>query len=492
MKARVRIFLLLISAALLLLSFGGCNELDEDGTVHKAEEEIDDSFFPDVEKNDYGLDFNILASSIGGDNRAGVGIYYQIDEDENSGSPIDEAVYARQDKVERYLGIDILKVRVIDTNLWRDIGLYVERAVQSMDGTIDLAYVGSYSSSCVSNNAIRDFYELERIDLDADYWNKGVMESLEINGASYLGINDFTLIDAFCVSFNKEMLALYESSLDKSVYDTVRDNEWTFDKMIDIANLVYIDRTGNGKTDDDVYGIRGRCWHPFCGFMPAADIPTMVLDESGAYIVAINQPKYFEKSDDLIEKLRALRDSNASFFHYQPPNDTCEVVKDKCLMFLSETKDLETYLMYNAEFGVLPYPMYDTAQAKTVGYQTLNWGGFLTVPSYVKNQNMVEDALEMLAFYSANVTLTYYEKLLGKQVADMPDDAAMLDIIWDGATCDVGFAYIDALGLGTSGLSYMCSDLVLPDSTQNLSSYINSKAPVANAAFRKFLRSIRN
>ncbi len=492
MKPYFKLLMLILTLSFLLSAFAGCENAEEEIYEPRYEDDDTASFFPDVEKNDYGLDFSILASSIGSDNRAGVGIYYQIDEDENSGSPIDEAVYARQDKVERYLGIDILKIKIVDDNLWRDIGLYIQNAVQSMDGSIDLGYVGSYSSSCVSNNTIQDFGELDGLDLDAEYWNKGVMESLEINGGMYLGISDFTLIDAFCVSFNKEMLALYESSLDKSIYDTVRDYEWTFEKMIEIASLVYIDKTGNGKTEDDIYGIRGRCWHPFCGFMPAADIPTMVMDETGSYSVSVNQSRYFQKADDLVEMLRDLRDSNASWFHYQPPNDTGEVVKGKCLMFLSETKDLETYLMYDAEFGVLPYPMYDTAQAKTVGYQTLNWGGFLAVPSYLKNTQMVEDTLELLAFYSANVTLTYYEKLLGKQVADMPDDADMLDLIWDGATCDVGFAYIDALGLGTSGLSYMVAELVKPESTQNLSSYINSKAPTANASFRRFVNGARN
>ncbi len=483
MKFYFRLLLLLLAVALMLSVFVGCDvEIDDDPDDDIGGEDGGDSFFPDIEKNDYGLDFTIIRSA---------GTYIYIDEDDNSGSPIDEAVYNRQTKVEKYLGVDIMMSSIVDEYMWRDIGLHIQSAVQNMDGTIDMAYTGSYNGSCVSNGVIQDFGSVEWLDLDADYWNKGVMEDLEINGNWYLGFNDYCLLNTYCVSYNKQMLALYASSLDKSIYDIVKDYEWTFDKMIEIANLVYVDTTGNGKTEDDIYGLRGRCWHPFMGFMPSADIPTMIQDESGSYIVAINQAKYFEKADDLVEKLRALRDSNAAWFHYQQPNDSAEVVKGKSLMFLSATTSLESYLKYNAEFGVLPYPMYDTNQGKTVGYQSLNNAGSLAIPSYVKNLQMTAETMELLAFYSANVEITYYEKLLGKQVADMPDDAAMLTLIWDGVTNDIGFTYIDALGLDSSGLSYMLAQLVLPTSNQNLASYISAKAPTVNAAFRKFISGAR-
>ncbi len=400
MKHYWKILLYLLTLLLVLSAFAGCRRPDDEEKVPVDDDYYDDgeSFFPDVEKNDYGLDFTILAST---------GLYFWIDEDNNSGSPIDEAVYNRQDKVERYLGIDILKYQHSDDSMWNTYSTHIQTAVQNMDGTIDLGFVATYSASAISDNLIRDFNELNEIDLDADYWNREVMENLEINGGLYLGISDFVLLNTYCVSFNKDMLALYESSLDKPLYDTVKDREWTFDKMSDIANLVFIDQTGDGKTEDDVYGLRGRCWHPFRGFLTSANIPTMMQDESGSYIVAINQAKYFEKTDNLVEKLRELRDSNGAWFHYQPPNDTCEVVKGKCLLFLSSTPTLESYLDYNAEFGVLPYPMYDTDQA-SVGYRSYNAAGHLVVPTYLKNESMVAEAVELLSFYSANVSITYY------------------------------------------------------------------------------------
>ncbi len=77
----------------------------------------------------------------------------------------------------------------------------------------------------------------------------------------------------------------------------------------------------------------------------------------------------------------------------------------------------------------------------------------------------------------------------------MPDDVAMLDLIWDGVTADVGDEFIDAMGIGTAGLSYMLGELVdvtRGTSNQNLSSYISSKAPTINSSFRKFISGVRN
>ena len=482
MKFYLRLLLLLLSAVLMLSVFVGCDKVEQSDPEDTEDEDDVSSFFPDVEKNNYGLDFNILGLS---------GLYYYIDEDKNTGSPIDEAVLNRQTKVEKYLGVDILQVQTGgDPLLWRDYGNYIKTAVQNKDGTIDLAMVTTYNASCVSENLIRDFNEIESINLDADYWNKSFMETIEINGNLYIGYGDYSIAPTYVVTFNKEMMALYESTLDKSIYDTVKDMEWTFDKMYEISNLVYIDSTGDGKSEDDIFGLRGRCWQPFRGFLTSANIPTMMMDESGGYVVAINQAKYFEKTDNLVNLLREMRDSRGVYFHYQQPNDTHEVVKGKCLMFLSDTAYIETYLKYNAEFGVLPYPMYDTNQAD-VGYKSFAGGAYIAIPSYLKNEQMVGETLEMLSFYSTNVRITYYEKLLGKQIADMPDDVAMLDLVWNGFTSDVGDTFIDAMGGDSVGLSYMLAELVKPTCTQNLSSYISSKAPTINSSFRKFVNGAK-
>ncbi len=482
MKFYLRMLLLLMVAVLTLSVFVACDD-GEDVTLPPDDvDDVIEGFFPDVEKNDYGMDLNIWAAMWGDD-------LYTMDEDRNSGSPMDEAVFARQGRVEKYLGIDIVCVSYPDAK-WNNYNTYIQTAVQNMDGTLDIAlpHVHGCVSTLISDNLVQDLGELDGIDLSSDYWNMEFMNDLELNGNYFLGYGDFIISRTYCISFNKDILARYESALDKSIYDTVKDYEWTLDKLHDIANLVYIDATGDGKSSDDTVGIRGRTWYHASGFLHAANIPMFEQDASGMYKVALNQPQYFEKADNVITKLRELRDSKGAFFSFT--SDSAEpMTKGTSLLYISSTDELEGYLGYDLDFGVLPFPMYDKDQ-KDVGYRSLQWAGYITVPSYVKNPQMVGEALEMLSFYSEPVRITYYEKLLGKQVADMPDDVAMLDFVWDGLCCDVAQAYVDATATDTKGLIYTVGELIDPNATQNLASYVNGKEASMNSMFRKFLQSI--
>ena len=486
MKRFFRVLLLLLVMTLTLSVFVGCEREGEEEDYYEddyGDDEAED-FFPDVERQDYGMDFNLfLAPSTAVDQ-------YYMDDEENDGSPMDEAVYNRQEKVQRYLGIEILRVEIPDAT-WDSYNTYVQTAVQNMDGTMDvvMTHVHGAVGALISDNLLTDLSELDGIDLEAEYWNQKFMNTLELNGNYFLGLSDYNLMSTYVIAFNKDMLALYASSMDKSIYDIVRDREWTLDEMISLASLVSMDKTGDGKTTDDTYGITGTCWVSFCGFLTAADIPMMAQDQSGAYKVAINQSQYFERADNLINILDELGASNCAWFDYQYHVNSVPLTSGRTLLHVASTGSLTSYLDYNVEFGVLPYPMYDLDQAP-VGYKSLQWGGYIGVLSYLRNPVMVGEALELLAFYSENVKITFYEKLLGKQVADMPDDAAMLEIVWDSVTTDVGQTFLTAGSMGSTGVCYTVPELLWPSSTHNLASFIKSKENAINTGFKKFLEEI--
>ena len=485
MKRFIRILLLLLVAILSLSVFIACDEKEGD------EDDWDDSqfgagedFFPDVERTDYDMDFNIFFAP-----STTVDLYY-MDDEKNDGSPMDESVFNRQERVQRYLGIDIISVEFPDAK-FDSYNTYVQTAVNNMDGTMDMVmtHVHGAVGALISDNLLTDLSDFDGIDLEAEYWNMEFMDTLELNGNYFLGLSDYNLMSTYVVAFNKDMLALYASSMEKSIYDLVKDYEWTLDEMISLANLVSMDKTGDGKTTDDTYGITGTCWVSFCGFLTSSDIPMMEQDTSGAYTVAINKPQYFEKADNLITTLKELGASNCAWFDYQYHVNSVPITSGRALMHISSTGSLTSYLDYNIEFGVAPFPMYDLDQA-SVGYKSLQWGGYIGVLSYLRKPIMVGEALELLAFYSENVKITFYEKLLGKQVADMPDDAAMLEIVWDSVTTDVGQTFITAGTTTNTGVCYTVPELMWPSATQNLASFIKSKETQINTGFKKFLNDI--
>ncbi len=492
MKRYLRILTLLMALFLLLTVFVGCDQEEEETDDGQIEEDTGDGadFFPDIEKNDYDEDLNMYI-----DGSSNTAKYILLkDEDENTGSPMDESVYARQQRIKKYLGVELVRVQPTDSSIaWNTYIKVVESAIKNMDGTVEvvITHVNGCVASLISENYLLDLGEFEGLDLEAEYWNQSFMDSLELNGNYFLGRSDLNLLYTHVIAFNKDMLALYESHLDKSVYDLVRDREWTLDEMMSLSKLVYIDVTGNGKSSDDTFGITGTCWVPFCGFLTSSNIPMLEQDESGAYVVAINNELNANKADNLVNKLKDLGYSNNAWFDYNYSKNSVPFTSGRTLMHTASTNNLSGFLSYNVEFGVLPYPMYDLDQA-SVGYKSLEWGGNIGVLSFQKNPVKVAETLELLAFYSENVKITFYEKLLGKQVADMPDDAAMLEIIWDSVTTDVGQTFVGAGTNSDRGVCYTVPELMWPSATQNLASYVKSKEATINNGFKNFLRGIKN
>ena len=99
---------------------------------------------------------------------------------------------------------------------------------------------------------------------------------------------------------------------------------------------------------------------------------------------------------------------------------------------------------------------------------------------------MVGETLEMLSFFSENVNITFYEKLLGKQVANAPLDRQMLELVWDTICPEFGQTYTDCTG----NWLYMLPELTWVNATQNLASYVKSKESSSNKKITKFLHSI--
>ena len=107
----------------------------------------------------------------------------------------------------------------------------------------------------------------------------------------------------------------------------------------------------------------------------------------------------------------------------------------------------------------------------------------------MRNENMSVETIEMLSFFSAPVQSAYYEKQLGKQAADTPDDREMLQIVWDGICTDFGLAYH---AISTSNLDenlYMLPNLTNPNTTYNIASYIKRYEANGNKAIDKWMKT---
>jgi hypothetical protein len=107
------------------------------------------------------------------------------------------------------------------------------------------------------------------------------------------------------------------------------------------------------------------------------------------------------------------------------------------------------------------------------------------VPSSIQNPDMVGEVIELLAYYTAPVKTAYFEDLLSSKLAEAPDDARMLDIIWGSIVSDAGVVLSN---LGNNAIDYylyMVPNLCR-DGVSTYGSYMKGKEKAAVKALNKF------
>ena len=487
MKKQYRILSFFLMLVMLLSTLVACDGGDteddttgntvsaDSGTVETADTEEETEYKPQVAENNYDTEFFLSIMPT-----ASFMEYHWVEESSNDA--MSQAIYDRQHKVHEYLGVDLIATATIASLEYAEP---FKNAIKNKDGSVDALMTHQYHGidGFITGNYLADYKDYEQINTSADYWYTQIMEDVAINDHYYLGMSDFNILRAFVVAFNKDILDKYDDALDESVYDMVDNYHWTLDKMISLANLVYIDATGDGKTLDDTFGISAEHNAPFSSFPLAFDIQMITPNEEGKYELALYNDVNRAKTTDIVEKLQNLAKSDCAWFWKYQSSDVLNLDSNRVLMTLCSSYQLPHYATKDISFGVLPYPMYDESQ-KDVGYRTLQWGGYLCIPSYVEQPEMVGDTIEVMSFYSKEVNTTFYEKILGKQASDTPDDTRMLEIVWDGIGTDFTQTFY-SIYMDTQ-VFHIIPYTTFPDATENIASFVARIEKSVNKQIDKF------
>lgn len=494
MNKTIRLLSLLLSTCLTLSAtaiLAGCEipeekESSNSTSVSSGSEETTvaqtEEVLPEVEKKNYNDEFYLHILPDVNPTK-----YYWVEESEND--ILSDAIYSRQEKVRQHIGVDVVGFATGNYSQYLEP---FKTAVKNKDGSVDtlISHVCNDIDGLIGENYVVELSTVPGIDLEADYWNYEFMESISIADRIYLGFSDFNILYTHVVAFNKTLLEKYDDGFDESIYSMVDNYRWTLDKMLSLSKMAYIDKTNDGKTHDDQFGITGYQHISFVGFLHASNINLVEQNEKGDYVVTVYNDANREKTAALVDKLRDLVLSDYGWFwddYNKSTKPGVGLVTNRTLFNLSTTYALPGYTEHDVKFGVLPYPLWDENQ-KDAGYRSLQWGGYITVPSYVRNIELVGDTLELLSFYSDEVTDAFYQKLLGKQVADSPDDKRMLDIVWDSVCSDFGQTYYSVVK--STRLLYIVPELTYESSNQNIASFMAKVDKMANKSFRQFYNKV--
>ncbi|MBQ9780873.1 MAG: hypothetical protein IJW00_08005 [Clostridia bacterium] len=491
MKSAITKVLCLLLTLCMLIPLAACGENNEtpggdetvagtQGDAGNNEEEVTERK-PYVESAKYDEEFVALYCS----DIFRKGYYFVDPENREEGNDLDDKIYEREIMVEEYLGVDI---EAIDGGDYQNYTTQFKSTVGANDDSYQMLMTHVYMgiSGLITSNYLLDMNELdESLNLDADYWNRQLMDDLSINDKMFLAYNDFCLSQVYLVVFNKEMYEPYAPT-EGNLYDVVRNKEWTLDKMVSVASLV----TDSSDNPERNYGFSCFAWVPLSSFVSASNLKIADKDPDTGELYVCAAKESTEKLTNLHEKVYAL--CNAEYtYAWGPagmtkPAEPLQLTSNRVLMSLEGTFGLVAYKGEDIKTGILPYPKYDAAQES---YQHMNWNGMLAVSNVVKNKKMVGDVMEMLAYHTNDVKTSFYETLLGSKVANAPEDAEMLELIWSTTVSDLGLVFSDLSG-NMDAMVYFIPRLVTNLDQAETASFIRQNAKSANRALENFYKKV--
>ncbi len=341
--------------------------------------------------------------------------------EEETGDAIDDAMYQRNLKVEERYNIKLAEV--ITTAPQNDYTKFVSAG----DDAYDLALLRmEWAMPAVLANQTLPWSEVPHLNLDADYWVQGSIDSMSLANNVYFAVSAFDIthfdsVRAFC--FNKQLTEALELT---SPYQLVKEGKWTLDAYREMSLAAAEDINGNGKWDtDDRYGTVGYS-NVYCNTLMTGigsilsigkdenDMPFFDLD-SDAHIT-----KLLAASELLGEKKNGL---------IATANDVNIFRAGRALFFVELICSMAPLRDMENDFGIIPAPKYDEAQ---VDY--INLGGspfFMVVPTTASDLDRTGAVMEALAYDSLGVIDTaYYDVVLKGKTSRDNESEEMLDLIF--------------------------------------------------------------
>ena len=362
--------------------------------------------------------------------------HYRVRADEMTGIQLNDAMFDATLAVEDRFHISI------DEMLYADFSNTPRVNVTAGDMSMDTVRIRcTDATGWWTDNLLVTADELPMIDLSKPYWDKTINESLTVAKQHYVALSSFDLCTydlTFALMFNKSYIANYGF---ESPYDLVNGGEWTMDKMNEMMITVSEDADGDGRRDrNDRWGYVAHPKMVAPGFWIGADALSIEKDENDIPHLNIASERFI----NVWEKLISICYSDNQYLGIDDaadiPADAIRIFSENRALFMDMSFFFSEQLRsMESDFGIIPYPKYDTAQdhysARLCYYMPT------VVPSTKTGDELTRCGvmLEALASeYFGTVLPAYYDLALRYKVARDEESQGMLDIIFASRVIDIG------------------------------------------------------
>ncbi len=349
---------------------------------------------------------------------------------------------------------------------------------------IDLAnHISTYLTPNIVAGCFVNLADNEILDFDKAWYHSYVIDNLRVNDRLYATCSwfDFNTVGRSSIVFyNMDMAEDYEVG---DLYQMVYDGEWTYDKMMEIAESVGEDVNNDAKYDDnDRYGMAGRQDWWFAQvyttgytFVNTNDDGTLTVSEMDDRLI------------NAFDTVHKIFDANwySDFYPYGGTKRDGMIMyegfnNDRILFIISllSTTSSQT-LRDGGKFGLLPTPKF--TQDQEYGAATLP--AISAVPVTTGNVRTTSIILEAMAAEAYKVMRpAYFDVALSYKYVNDATSREMLDIALSNLYCDFGYMYMDC-GFGRS----IPMTLV---AAPNLASWMATHTSVTNAGLKSLVDRI--
>ena len=375
---------------------------------------------------------------------------------EDSADVVDSAVYKRNLAVMEDYGVSLNYV------IYNGYSGGVDAVRTALHGSVaggtkdyDLM-VGSvsYVTPRIGDHYFSDLNEFEEIDLSQPWWYQYINEQLDLNGRLYVGAGSLgmtTVANSVVAFFNHELADKHNlnSLYGKNLYKLAEDGEFTYDKFVQMSEIVT-----NDTNSDGVYNSADTM-----GFITTYDYFAFIVNAFEYFYTtpqddgAVQLTGFTERLAAISEKIQATLNSN---YYLDASKDEAMIgnvynaminnfATGKNLFMLHQLQHSTKDEMRNMEgYGFLPLPKFDDAQKN---YYTPVVPEVAAIPLLVNDAELSGTMMEALQYYTYKlVRPEYFEIALKRKMSRDEESAKMLDLIMKGAVSDFAYNYLSVVG----------------------------------------------
>ena len=363
--------------------------------------------------------------------------------EEETGDPINDAVYARNNAIEERYNIEITNFHA------DDVAGRARTSVRAGSDDYDLIVIGltGGQETLTQDGMLHDLKQAPHIDLSKRWWDQRAVEQLSITNRLFATSSDLTIRDKDAIiilMFSKTLAQNYDLG---DLYSFVTNGSWTFEKMLEMIKLAASDLNGDGIIDhEDQIGLLTQRAHAAMLFNAAGESTARLNDEGIPEITMYNS-----RAIEVTEVIREMHlrphainaDEMGSLFAdvwdgFQVPM----FAEDRALFYHAGMNRVTLLRTMETDFGILPPPKFDANQANYHVAVDPWCTSAVSIPITVPNLETTGLILEALTYESRYTLLpAYYDINLKTKFARDDESKEMIDIILENRFYDIGRVY---------------------------------------------------